>query len=239
MTSCNSFEDVAVQVGEQHPVDVQRVVTGEPGGCEQREDVFEGPQRSRWPLPERGGQRSSDQKRHHVRVGEGQLAEAVGDGAQLAGPVRVGGVHRQLREDDLGDAVEHCGLVGDVPVEHHRIPAHCVAEAADGQSVHIVAVDDPQRRLQDHRPAELTVVSAGGRDGQVTVIGSRVGLLGCLLIPPLPFCRAASSSKQRPDIGRQSRWSAAGCVVDVARATFQDQPQRPLQLISETEDRQE
>jgi hypothetical protein len=30
-----------------------------------------------------------------------------------------------------------------------------------------------------------------------------------------------------------------GCVVDVARATFQDQPQRPLQLISETEDRQE
>jgi hypothetical protein len=38
---------------------------------------------------------------------------------------------------------------------------------------------------------------------------------------------------------RQSRWSAAGCVVDVARATFQDQPQRPLQLISETEDRQE
>ncbi len=55
------------------------------------------------------------------------MAEAVGDGAQLAGPVRVGGVHRQLREDDLGDAVEHCGFVGDVPVEHHRIPAHCVA----------------------------------------------------------------------------------------------------------------
>ena len=51
-------EDVAVQVAEQHPVDVQGVVAGEPGGGEQREDVFQWPQHSRWPLPERGGQRS-------------------------------------------------------------------------------------------------------------------------------------------------------------------------------------
>ena len=64
-------------------------------------------------------------------------------------------VHRELFEDDLGDAVEHCGLVRDVAVQHHRISAQCVAEAAHGQSVHTVAVDDRQRRLQDHRPAEL------------------------------------------------------------------------------------
>ena len=36
-------------------------------------------------------------------------------------------------------------LLGDVAVEHHRISAQGVAEAADGQSVHTpVAVDDPQ-----------------------------------------------------------------------------------------------
>ena len=58
------------------------------------------------------GQRSSDQQRYHFGVGQGQLAEVVGDGVQLGGAVRVGGVHRELGEDDLGDAVEHCGFVG-------------------------------------------------------------------------------------------------------------------------------
>src|SRR6476660_5015510 len=33
------------------------------------------------PLKEGGGQRSSDQQRYHVGVGQGQLAEVVGDGA--------------------------------------------------------------------------------------------------------------------------------------------------------------
>ena len=33
-------EDVAVQVAEQQPVDVQGVVAGEPGAGEQREHVF-------------------------------------------------------------------------------------------------------------------------------------------------------------------------------------------------------
>jgi hypothetical protein len=65
-------------------------------------------------------------------VGEGQLAEAVGNGAQLAGPVRVRRVDQELREHDLGDAIEHCGFVGDVAVEHHGVSAQCVAEAAHG-----------------------------------------------------------------------------------------------------------
>jgi hypothetical protein len=103
------------------------------------------------------------------------VAEVVGDGAQLGGPVRVCVVHRELREHDLGDAVEHRGLTGDMPVEHHRIAAQCHAEAAHGQSVHPVAIGDAQRGLQDHRPAELTVVTARGRDGRVIVVSARIG----------------------------------------------------------------
>jgi len=34
------IEDVAVQVAEQHPVDVQGMLAGEAGRCEQREDVL-------------------------------------------------------------------------------------------------------------------------------------------------------------------------------------------------------
>ena len=68
-------EDVAVQVAEQYPVDVQRVVAGEPGAGEQGEDVFQWPPHSRGPLPERGAQRAGNQQRQHVRVGQGQLAK--------------------------------------------------------------------------------------------------------------------------------------------------------------------
>jgi hypothetical protein len=78
-------------------------------------------------------------------------------------------------EHNLGDAVEHGGLAGDVAVEHHRIAAQGVAEAAHGQSVHPVAVDDRQRRLQDHRPGELTAVLVGHRDGRVSVVSDGVG----------------------------------------------------------------
>ena len=173
---------------------------GEPGGGEQCEDVFEGAQHSRRPLPERGGQRSGDQQRYHVGVGQGQVAEVAGDGAQLAGPVRVCGVHRELREDDLGDAVEHGGLVGDVAVEHHRIAAQCDAEAAHGQSVHPVAVDDGQRGLQDHRPGELTVVTARSRH-RVTSSAARVGpgrLSGHRRTSPLP------RSSKRPAMARST-----------------------------------
>ena len=100
------------------------------------------------------------------------LREVVGDGPQLAGPVWVGGVDRELFEDDLGDTVEHCGLVRYVSVEHCGVAAHRFAEAAHGQAVRTVAVDDRQRCLQDERSCDLAVVGSGGRGQGVTIASS-------------------------------------------------------------------
>jgi hypothetical protein len=52
-----------------------------------------------------------------------------------------------LPEHDLRDTIEQCRLVRYVPVEHRRIPADLVAEAAHRQSIDPLAVDDPQRGL--------------------------------------------------------------------------------------------
>jgi hypothetical protein len=76
---------------------------------------------------------------------EGQPAKAVGHSAQLACPIRIRRVHPQLAEHDLRHPVEQRRPVGYVPVERGRIPAHLVAEPADGQTVDTVTVDDPQR----------------------------------------------------------------------------------------------
>ena len=88
---------------------------------------------------------------------EGQPAEIVRDGPQLAGPVRIGGVDGELFQDDLGDTVEQCGLVRHMPVEHRGIAAHRVAEAAHRQAVHPIAVDDRQGGPQDDRAGDLGV----------------------------------------------------------------------------------
>jgi len=72
-----------------------------------------------------------------------------------------------LSEHNLGDTVEQCGLVRYVPAQHRRVSAHLVAEAAHGQAVDTVTVDDPQCSSQDHRPAYLAVMLAGRR-----VVGS-------------------------------------------------------------------
>src|ERR1700734_2017016 len=97
-------EDVAVQEAEQGAVDVQGVGAAEPGAGEQGEDVFQGAQGAQGAQPEGGGQRPGDDQRDDVGVGQGQGAEAAGDVAELAGPVRVGGVDLQLGQDGLGDA---------------------------------------------------------------------------------------------------------------------------------------
>ena len=136
---------------------------------------------------------------------------------QLAGPVRVCVVHQELREHDFGDAVEHCGIIGDVPGEHHRISAHCVAEAAHGQSIHTVAIDDRQRSLQDHRPAELIAVLARRRRraGHRCQHPRRTRSAASSWPQHFPFCSAASSSTQHPEI-------VANMVVQRCRSTLFD-----------------
>jgi len=66
---------------------------------------------------------------------------------QLAGPVRIVGIDPQLGQDGLGDAVEQGRLVRGVPVEDHRVPVPVqgAGQAAHGQRVGAVAVDDLQR----------------------------------------------------------------------------------------------
>jgi hypothetical protein len=83
-------------------------------------------------------------------------------------PSRVGGVHLELGEHGLGDAVEQGRLVRCVPVKDHRVPAQGAGEAAHGQRVDPVAVDDLQRGGQHHIPGDLaTPVGGGVIDGAV------------------------------------------------------------------------
>ena len=93
-----------------------------------------------------------------------------GDLPQLAGPVGVGGVDMQLGQDGLGDAVEQGGLARRVPVEDHRVPVQGAGQAAHGQRVGAVAVDDLQRGGQHGIAGDLAAAvggagSRGGHDG--------------------------------------------------------------------------
>ena len=144
-----------------------------PAPGEQGEDVFERAQGTRGTQRERCGQGPGDQQRHHVRVGQRQRAVVAGDGAQLAGPVGVGGVDLELGEHGLGDAVQQRCLVGGVPVKNHRVPVQSAGEAAHGQAFGPVAVDDLQRGGQHHVAGDLAVPvrvsildgAVGGRPG--------------------------------------------------------------------------
>jgi len=95
-------------------------------------------------------------------VGQRERAVVAGDGAQLGGPVGVGGVDRELGEHGLGDAVEQGRLVRRVPVEDHRVPAKGAGEAAHGQPVGPVGIDDLQRGGQHHLPGDLALAVGGG-----------------------------------------------------------------------------
>ena len=98
-----------------------------------------------------------------MRVRPGQ--RAVGDGAQLGDPVAVCDVHLELREDDLGDAVEQGSLVRRVPVEDHRVAVQCAGKPAHGQPIGPVAVDDLQRGSQHDIPGDLAAAVEGGTTG--------------------------------------------------------------------------
>jgi hypothetical protein len=101
---------------------------------------------------------------------ERQPAVVAGDGAQLGGPVGVVGVDGELREDDLGDAVEQGRLVRRVPVQDHRVPVQGAGEAAHGQPVGPVAVDDVQRGGEHYSAGDLAAAAVG-----VGVIGGAGG----------------------------------------------------------------
>jgi hypothetical protein len=117
----------------------------------------------------------SHQQRHHVWVRDSQPPEFMRDGAQLSCPVCIRGIHPQLPEHDLDDTVQQRRLARYVPIEHRWIAAHLVAEAAHRQGVDAVTVDDAERRVQDHRPAERTTGWAGGRGRRVDSVGPRIG----------------------------------------------------------------
>jgi hypothetical protein len=161
-------EDMAVQEPEQGPVDVQGVGAAEPGVSEQGEDVLKRAQGARGTQGQRGGQRPGDQQRHHVRVGQRQLAVVAGHGTQLGGPVRVGGIDLELGEHDLDDAVEQRRLIRRVPVKDHRVPVQGAGKAAHGQTFGPVAIDDLQCRGQYDLAGDLAVpVRVGVPDGAV------------------------------------------------------------------------
>ena len=103
-----------------------------------------------------------------MRVSQRQGTVVAGDGAQLAGPIGVGGVDLELGEHGLGHAVQQCCLVGRVPVKNRRVPVQGAGEAAHGQAFGPVAVDDLQRGGQHHLAGDLAVpVHVSTLDGAV------------------------------------------------------------------------
>jgi hypothetical protein len=100
-----------------------------------------------------------------VRVGQREPPVAAGDGAQLGGPVGVGGVDGELGEDGFGDAVEQGRFVRRVPVEDHRVAAEGAGEAAHGQGVGPVGIDDLQRGGEHHLAGDLAAAVGGGVTG--------------------------------------------------------------------------
>ncbi len=100
-----------------------------------------------------------------MRVGEGEAAVVAGDGAQLGGPVGVGGVDLELSEDGLGDAVEQGRLVRGVLVDDHRVPVQRGGEAAHGQGLGAVTVDDLQLGGQDKVTGDLAAPAGAAAVG--------------------------------------------------------------------------
>ena len=91
---------------------------------------------------------------------DGEFLELVQDVAMQEpehGPVDVQGVGPaepgpgEQGQDGLGDAVEQGRLVRGVPVQDHRVPGQGAGQAAHGQRVRAVAVDDLQRSGQHGR----------------------------------------------------------------------------------------
>ena len=66
----------------------------------------------------------------------------------------------ELREEDLNDAGEHRGLVGEVTVDRHAFDAELGAQATHRQRVEPVTIDDREGRAGDAQAAERR--SAGG-----------------------------------------------------------------------------
>ena len=182
-------ENMAVEEPEQRPIHLQCVDTGKAGRGEQCEDTFQWPQGALRSHPEWCRQRSGDQERHHVWVFARQLAEIVCEGPQGSSPVRIGGVSPTTVEHHLDHPVEHGCLVGHMPVEHHRVATDRLTEAAHGQSVYAVTIDDRQRtrqyRATGDRTAFVVFLVGVGRVGGLPGTGWSGRRLGHRLAPDL------------------------------------------------------
>jgi hypothetical protein len=88
-------------------------------------------------------------------MSQGELTVVACDDAQLARPIRVGGINLELNEDGLGDAVEQSGLVGCVPIKDHRVAIEGSGETAHGQALDPLAVDEVERGGQYHLSGDL------------------------------------------------------------------------------------
>ena len=133
---------------------MQGVGSAEACAGKQGEDVFERAQGAEGAERERGGQGPGHQQRHDVRVGQRQLPVVAGDGAQLRGPVGVGGIHLELREDGLGDAVEQRRLVGRMPVTATPTTARSLQRCSRS----------PHTRSRDHARISAHVAPLGPPD---------------------------------------------------------------------------
>src|SRR6478736_371434 len=80
----------------------------------------------------------------------------VFEGPQGSRPVRICGVYRQLIEHQLDHPVEYGCLGWHMPVEHHRVATDRLADAAHGQSVDAVTIDDRQRTRQYRATGDRT-----------------------------------------------------------------------------------
>src|ERR1700722_10846342 len=95
-------------------------------------------------------------------MGQRQSSIITGHRAQLASPVGVGGVYRELGQHDLGHAVQQGSLIWRVAVEDHRIAVELASQATHRQPVDPLAVDELQRGDQNKIPRDLAVTGGTG-----------------------------------------------------------------------------
>jgi len=93
-------------------------------------------------------------------VGQGDSADAVGQSAEVVGPVCGGqqyvGVAVQFVDHHFDDAVQQRVAARDIPVEGHSLDAEVGAELANGQAAQAVPINHGDRAAENRSTIQLS-----------------------------------------------------------------------------------
>ena len=84
-----------------------------------------------------------------------ERAQLAREAPQRIGPIDLAPLALDLAGEQVGEAVEQLGAVGDVAVDRHRLDAELGSEPAHRQRLRALAVDERERGREDRRTREL------------------------------------------------------------------------------------